>query len=147
MLSTTSQLPCRPSQPPGDAPEDHSQPLGDSNEQKSNQSVDNMDTAQAVLSDNTYNEQDVSNTGLVGGGGELQKDDPKGQVVSIDTVKLGKRVSRAIEILELQIEATLAEHRADIPRVLDIQIENLRKLGRELRGENESGNIDENYYR
>lgn len=139
MASTTSYPPAKSSEPSGSAPEDHSQLDGLSG-QKDNQSVDDVKIVR-VISEEKHHEQDVSNIGPPGSGEESKENDPQSQTVSPPTtdIDLGKKISRAIEVLGLQIEATLADHRTDIPQILDIQIENLRKLGNELRGENKLG--------
>ena len=66
-----------------------------------------------------------------------RKDDEK-DPLQPEVIRLGKKISRAVNILEQEIEEALDEHRMDIPESLDKQIENLRKLGKALNKQEKS---------
>lgn len=121
---TTSDMADEPSEKSGRTTEDHSQRIENLTGKDDNKQPYNADTAQMT-----------SDIDPAEGGKESPKHGLEGQPDSQDITGLSKRITRAIDSLNQQVTATLAEHKVDFPPILNLQIENLHKLGKDLETE------------
>ena len=124
-----------PNQEPG--PAGRASESGDSKKEPlPDRSHDNVNAARPDA-EKSLREPVEPNNSLADGEASAQKDDEKDPLPP-EIIRLGKKISRAVNILEQEIEEALDEHRIDIPESLDKQIENLRKLGKALNKQEKS---------